>query len=573
VTGRLPDEQLALDEATLRRLLEAGRSLVKLLELERILDNLLGVATELTRARYAAIGVLNEERSGLERFVTHGFDADTHRAIGDLPRGRGVLGVLITDPRPLRLPHVGDHPQSYGFPVSHPPMSSFLGVPIVIRGEAWGNLYLTEKQGDAEFTAADEQTVMVLAEWAGIAIDNARLFKGVEARKDELERAVQGLEATTAIARAIGTETDVDRVLELIVKRGRDLVEARSLVLLLAEGDDLTVAASAGQVQSRAVGSRIPIGATTAGDVLSSAHPKRMSDAQTMLTLEDAGLGVVGAETGMLVPLVYRGTPLGVLAAFDSMAGDAEFDRDQESLLVTFAASAATAVATAQTVERARLRDSLKAAESERRRWSRELHDETLQGLGGLQVLLSSAGPGADRSTVDEAVGLAVGQIQEQIDGLRMLITELRPAALDHLGLKPALESLLTSLGTVEGLDVTGELDLGPQRLDPEIETTIYRFVQEALTNTARHARAEHVRVRLIPGPDAVEVEIADDGRGFDPAQRVEGFGLIGMRERAGLVGGEMRVESSEAGTTVRGSFPLMRETTETGAATRSRSA
>ena len=301
MTSRLPDEQLALDEATLRRLLEAGRSLVKLLDLERILDNLLGVATELTMARYAAIGVLNQERSGLERFVTHGFDADTHRAIGELPRGRGVLGVLISDPRPLRLAQVGDHPRSYGFPASHPPMRSFLGVPILIRGEAWGNLYLTEKHDADEFTVADEQTVMVLAEWAGIAIDNARLFEAVQARKDELERAVEGLEATTTIVRAIGTDTDVDHVLELIVKRGRDLVEARSLVLLLAEGDELTVAASAGQVQSRAVGSRIPIGATTAGDVLSSAHPKRMSDAQTMLTLEDAGLGVVGAETGMLV--------------------------------------------------------------------------------------------------------------------------------------------------------------------------------------------------------------------------------------------------------------------------------
>jgi signal transduction histidine kinase len=553
----VPEEQLALDEATLRRLLEAGRSLVKLLDLDRILDNLLGVATELTRARYAAIGVLNQERSGLERFVTHGFDADTHRAIGELPRGRGVLGVLVSDPRPLRLPRVGDHPRSYGFPAAHPPMSSFLGVPILIRGEAWGNLYLTEKHDAEEFTGADEQAVMVLAEWAGIAIDNARLFEGVQLRREELERAVQGLEATTTIVRAIGTETDLDRVLELIVKRGRDLVEARSLVLLLAEGEELTVAASAGQVQSRAVGSRIPIGATAAGDVLSSAHPKRMSDAQTMLTLGDAGLGVVGAETGMLVPLVYRGTPVGVLAAFDSMAGDAEFDSDQESLLLTFAASAATAVATAKTVERERLRGSLKAAESERRRWARELHDETLQGLGSLQVLLAAAGPAAERATVDEAIGVAAGQIQEQIDGLRMLITELRPAALDHLGLQPALESLLTRLGTVEGLDVAGELELGSQRLDPEIETTIYRFVQEALTNVAKHARAEQVRVRLIPGPDAVEVEIADDGQGFDPAQRVQGFGLMGMHERAGLVGGEMAVESSEAGTTVRGSFPL----------------
>ena len=281
-----------------------------------------------------------------------------------------------------------------------------------------------------------------------------------------------------------------------------------------------------------------------------------MSDAQTMLKLEDAGLGVVGAETGMLVPLVYRQNALGMLAAFDSMAGDGEFGPEQESLLVTFAASAATAVATAKTVERERLHDSLEAAESERRRWARELHDDTLQGLAGLQVLLASAGPDADRASVDEAVGLVVAQIQEQIEGLRTLITELRPAALDQLGLKPALESLLERAGTVEGLDVTGEIELGPQRLDPEIETTIYRFVQEALTNVAKHARAEHLRVRLSRGPGTIEIEIADDGGGFDPAQRSEGFGLVGMHERAGLVGGAMRVESSAAGTTIRASFP-----------------
>ena len=197
---------------------------------------------------------------------------------------------------------------------------------------------------------------------------------------------MQGLEATTAIVRAIGTETDVDRVLELIVTRGRALIGARSLVLLLAEGTELVVAASAGQVESRAVGSRIPIEGTAAGEVLSGAKPTRMSDAQTMLKLEDAGpRRVTGAETGMLVPLVYRQNALGMLAAFDSMTGDGEFDAEQESLLVTFAASAATAVATAKTVERERLHDSLAAAESERRRWARELHDDTLQGLAGLQ--------------------------------------------------------------------------------------------------------------------------------------------------------------------------------------------
>jgi signal transduction histidine kinase len=556
VPDRAIDELLALDEARLRRLLEAGRSLVSHLDLEGVLENLLAVATELTGARYAAIGVLDPQRTGLERFVTHGIDAATHRAIGELPGGRGVLGVLVAHSRPLRLRRVGDHPQSYGFPVSHPPMDSFLGVPIMIRGEAWGELYLTEKQDADEFTVADEQTAIVLAGWAGIAIDNARLFEGVQTRKDELERAVEGLEATTTIARAIGTETDVDRVLELIVKRGRALVGARSLVLLLTEGTELVVAASAGQVETQAVGSRIPIEGTAAGQVLSGARPTRMSDTQTMLKLEDADLGVVGAETGMLVPLVYRQEALGMLAAFDSMTGDGEFDAVQESLLVTFAVSAATAVATAKTVQRERLHDSLAAAESERRRWARELHDDTLQGLAGLRVLLASAGPEAERASVDRAVEVVVTQIQEQIEGLRTLITELRPAALDQLGLKPALESLLARVATVEGLDVTGELEIGSERLDPALETTIYRFAQEALTNVAKHARAEHVRVRLSRAAGTIDIEIADDGGGFDTAERGEGFGLVGMQERANLVGGAMRTESSPAGTTVRGSFP-----------------
>jgi signal transduction histidine kinase len=305
------------------------------------------------------------------------------------------------------------------------------------------------------------------------------------------------------------------------------------------------------------LGARVAIGGTAAESVLASARPTRVGDVQTMRELEAAGLGVVGAETGMLVPMVYRGSPLGMLAAFDSIAGAGAFDDEQESLLVTFAASAATAVATAKTVERERLRDSLKAAESERRRWARELHDETLQGLAGLQVLLSSAGPEADRDTLDQAVALAVGQVQEQIEGLRSLINELRPAALDQFGLQPALVSLLTRMAAVEGLDVVSEIELGPQRLDPEIETTIYRIVQEALTNVAKHARADHVRVRLRVGTGAIDVGISDDGRGFDPARPVSGFGLLGMRERAALVGGRIEVTSSDAGTTLRGTFPV----------------
>ncbi len=224
----------ALDEPRLRELIDVGRSLVAELDPEIVFRQLLEVACELTGARYAALGVLDEDRHELERFITHGIDEAGRRAIGNLPRGRGVLGLLIEQPRPLRLGDVGDHPRSYGFPPGHPPMSNFLGVPVMIRGHAWGNLYLTEKDG-GEFDEADEQSAVILAEWAAIAVENARLYSSVERRNEEMGRAVHRLEATTEIARAVGGETDLGRILEIVVKRGRALVEARTLLILLRE--------------------------------------------------------------------------------------------------------------------------------------------------------------------------------------------------------------------------------------------------------------------------------------------------------------------------------------------------
>src|SRR5688572_6633915 len=186
-----------LDAARLHRLIDAGRSLVSHLDIDALLEQLIAIAADITGARYVALGILDQERRELERFLTHGIGAEGRRAIGDLPRGRGILGVLIEDPRPLRLASVGDDARSYGFPPGHPPMETFLGAPVMIRGEAWGNLYLTEKQG-GEFTEADEEAVVILAQWAGIAIENARLFQASEGRRDELERTVRRLEATTA---------------------------------------------------------------------------------------------------------------------------------------------------------------------------------------------------------------------------------------------------------------------------------------------------------------------------------------------------------------------------------------
>src|SRR5215213_7088531 len=273
-----------LDDLRLRRLIDAGRGLISNLEVDAILHQLLDVAREVTGARYAAVGVLDDRREELERFVTAGVDEATHRAIGELPRGRGILGLLIEDPRPLRLDHVGDHPQSYGFPSGHPEMETFLGVPVVIRDEAWGNLYLTEKADGEPFTEADEESAVILADWAAIAIENARLYASVEQRRDHLERAVRGLDTTVAIAQALGGETDLGRILELIVKRARALVGARSMVIMLAEETELVVAAAAGELSGGVHGQRLPIEGTVTGRVLRSQRAERIADARATLS-------------------------------------------------------------------------------------------------------------------------------------------------------------------------------------------------------------------------------------------------------------------------------------------------
>jgi signal transduction histidine kinase len=544
----------ALDPSRLERLLDAGRGLVAQTEVDAVLDELLQVACELTDARYAAIGVLDSDRSELERFITRGINAVDRDRIGDLPRGHGVLGELIRHPAPLRLDDVGDHPRSYGFPAHHPRMETFLGVPVLIRGEPWGNLYLTEKEG-GPFDEADEAAIVILADWAALAIDNARLHENAARRRAESERAVRRLEATAAIARAVGTETELDRVLELIVKRGRALLDARSVVLLLVDGDQFQLAAGAGQVTTTALGGRFPIADSVTGEVLFSGRPERIDHVPSRLRISDRSLGIADATTALLVPLVYRNLPLGLLAAFDRFGDDPGFGTEEEQLFLAFAASAAMAVATARTVAEDRLRHSLAASEQERRRCARELHDETLQALGGLRVLLSSALRQGTPEALEQSARDALEHITTEIDSLRSLITELRPAALDELGLAPAIESLGERTATVEGLEVELDVDVGG-RLDPEVETIAYRLAQEALTNVAKHAGAERVRVQVSLEYDVVKVEVIDDGRGFDPKAATEGFGLLGMRERVGLAHGQLAIESEPGRTVVRATVP-----------------
>lgn len=553
----------APQELRIRRLLDVGRSLVTELDLSTVLDRVLETARELTGARYAAVGVLNDRRTELSQFLTSGVDEETRAAIGDLPRGRGVLGVLIDQPHPLRLDDVGRHPRSYGFPAGHPVMRSFLGVPVVVRGQAWGNLYLAEKEG-GDFTEEDEQAAVILADWAAVAIDNARLFETSELRRHELEQAVRGLEATRDVAVAIGGEIALEHVLELIAKRGRALVGARSLVIMLREEQDLVVHASAGHVNERR-GTRVPLAESTSGQVLERRRPERISDVEARLGIAPKEFGVDGAQTALLVPMLYRGNAVGILAAFDRGESGEVFSAEDEQMLRTFAASAATAVALAQSVLADRLRSSLAAADAERRRWARELHDETLQALGGLRVLLSTALRRDDPELAQKTMREAVERIEQEIGNLRAIITELRPAALDELGLRAALDSLLDRHQEQTGIAIERELTIGAvarghERLEEDIETAAYRLVQEALTNVAKHANASSVKVAVSDSVGQLTIEVSDDGQGFDATSSAgQGFGLAGMKERVGLAGGTLTIESAPGATVVTACLPVRR--------------
>ena len=368
-----------------RALVEAGIAITSELSLDAVLQTLIRIAAELTDARYSALGVIDRSGRELRRFVTHGLDEAAQEAIGDLPRGRGILGVLIDDARPLRLDDLTSDPRSVGFPPNHPPMRSFLGVPIMTRGVAFGNLYLAEKQSGGSFTEEDEETATLLAAQAAVAVENA------------------------------------------------------------------------GSVQRDA------------------------------------------------------------------------------------------------------LRRAVRAQEAERRRLARELHDQTGQALTSILLGLSAV----ERAESAEAARAAARDLRELVvetlQDVRRLAVELRPSALDDFGLEPALRRLGQTVREGGKLDVQVEARLGQERLPAEVETALYRIVQEALTNVVKHAGAAHVSIVLTRKPESVVVMIEDDGRGFDVGESSgDRLGILGMRERVQLLDGSLVVEAAPgAGTTLIVELPI----------------
>ncbi|HSO99224.1 MAG TPA: GAF domain-containing protein, partial [Solirubrobacteraceae bacterium] len=544
--------------------LENARGVLSDLDLDVVLERLVESAREVSGARYAALGVLDESRTGLERFITAGIDEPTRRGIGELPKGRGVLGQLITDPVTLRLEDVGAHPRSYGFPPGHPPMRTFLGVSVVVCGQPFANLYLSEKAGGEQFSEQDEQIVELLAGFAAAAIDHAQRYTGLDARHTELRRKVDALDATLQIARALGGETDLERILEMVAKRGRALVSARLLVIEHEQAEEMLIVAGAGDLPAGLVGQRLELPGSLASAALRGLRTLRVEDEPNRTRFERHGLGRLGvrADAGLVVPLLFRGQAHGVLIALDRLQDGPAFTADDQRLLEAFAASAATAIATAETGQAERHRQRLAAAEEERARWARELHDETLQSLAAVRLGLVAQLKHPSLEVTAEAVRGAVAQLEQEIASLRSLITDLRPAALDELGAEAAITDLAErtrqrGFAVDLAIDLAYEQGRRSDRHPIELETAMYRIVQEALNNAHKHGQAQRARVQIEEGDHSVRVTVRDDGRGFDAEVKTNGFGLLGIHERAQLVGGTVEIQSSPGeGTTVTATLP-----------------
>ena len=354
-----------------------------------------------------------------------------------------------------------------------------------------------------------------------------------------------------------------DRILELVAKRGRALVSARALVIELRDGDELVIAAGAGDVPPELMGRRVPLQNTLAAAALRAGRPQRLGDELNRARFEQHGLGGLGlnAKDALVVPLVFRNQSYGALVAVDPHDGTT-FSSNHERLLESFAASAAVAVATAQTVAEERRLQRLAATEAERAHWARELHDQTLQALAGLSLVLSAGQRAADVSDIRAAITEAVAQIETEIANLRNMITDLRPAVLDDLGLQAAIDALAdrvsaTSLSVEVVVDLAYERGRASERLIPELEAAIYRVVQESLTNAGKHAGECRAVVEVIEDDRTILVTVRDDGRGFDPDAAHEGFGLHGIRERVELFGGTLAIDSEPgAGTRIALTLP-----------------
>ncbi len=526
----------------LRALLDAVVGIGSDLDLRSTLQRIVEAACALGGARYGALGVLGPDRL-LSDFITHGIDPETHAAIGDLPHGRGVLGLLITDPQPVRMPDITRHPRSYGFPPNHPPMHSFLGVPVLIRDQIFGNLYLAEKQGADEFSDDDEEIVVALAAAAGVAIDNARLFALAQRRERWLAAAA---EITSVL---LGTVRRGE-ALQLIARRAREVADAELVLVMLYDEENtrytIEVADGADPRYAGLKGKLMP-----AEDEQAQAFGREKYRVIDNLREIAEWPGCVPDGPAMAAPLAGSDTLHGVLIVAQTRA-DAVGDGDDAAMLSIFAGQAALAFERARAQEQ---REQLVVLE-DRERIARDLHDVVIQRLFATGMQLQALAPHALRPEAANRINAAVDDLDTTIRDIRRSIFELRAPAGTSLRreLGAAVDSAAETLGFRPTLDVNGPVDSAvPDDVVPELLAVL----REALSNVARHARAESVRVSVRADGSEVTLQVEDDGVGIDPA--LARGGLINMGERAHDLGGIFEVGPAVAGrgTVLRWRVPI----------------
>ena len=531
------------------QLLESALVLSSDLPLPLVLQRIIELAASLTGAHYGALGVLGSD-GGIRDFVTTGITQEQRHAIGPLPVGDGILGVLIRDARPLRLRRIADDPRSVGFPPNHPPMESFLGAPVKARGKVFGNIYLTEKQGALEFDADDQAALEALATQAGIVIENARLYEDAQRRE-------QWLDAVREISSAILAGANADGVLQTIARSARELMDASMATIVTpdASGSDesLTIKVADGAHATELVGLPVPRHGSVSGDVISSGRPSVLSDASTdSRTYQPmVALGEMGPM--VLVPLVLRGQPFGTLAVANAVGGR-PFDEEAVRLMETFADQASVALE----FGRAQREINRLTVLDDRERIGRELHDGVIQSLFSVGMGLQATAKRSGDPGVESRLEAAVGEIDRAIRDLRNYIFGLRPGILADRQLEQALRDLAqefeekSGVTTVTDINPAVAAELAPRAAD------LVQLTREALSNVGRHAHASTCRVSLHRQGDDAVLEIDDDGQGFDPAARHTGQGIRNLNDRGSAIGGRVTVETkAKEGTIVRIAIPI----------------
>ncbi len=511
-----------------RSLLDAVLAISSDLDLHTVLDRIVVAACRLTGARYGALGIIGGDRS-LVDFVTHGLTDEEHTAIGVLPRGHGILGLLIDHPEPLRLEHLQQHPRSYGFPANHPPMESFLGVPVRIRGTVFGNLYLTEKAGAAEFTDNDEMLVGALATAAGFVIDNARAYARSERRR-------QWLEASARIAEALQPPVHIADALREIATGACRVSGALAVAVVQARDEQRTVAVAEGTHRHEVA--RLLVDLETA---------VARCEAEGMRVVVPAPEGFSG--TVLLVPLRAHLAAAGVLLVHvDSER--AALESEELELLTSFADQASLALDRAEAVAD---REELLLV-TDRDRIARDLHDLVIQRLFATGLQLQGAGRIAS-DEVRDRLSSAVDDLDVTIRDIRSTIFELQHVHSGSLrsDVRGVVKEYVPTLGFTPLVRTTGPLDSAVSRKQAEHLLAVLR---EALSNVARHAGADAAVVEAGVGSDRLVLAVTDNGAGL--LEERDESGLRNVRRRAKELGGAVRLlPEAPHGTRLEWTVPL----------------